>query len=150
MQAVLAYVYEGNLQPDIEDSFDPRLNTRRAWYHAPWQDFGLNGREPIHGMTRERTSHPGELGPLQTHVWNNFAVGMYNAAGATALGRVWADHGAPRPDLSRMPEGTVAAKLLFTTAPESEVPYLKGAPTWNAYVFADANQGDPEPSAPKL
>jgi hypothetical protein len=52
--AVLGYFYEGNIRPDVEKSFDPKLNTVRAWYNAPWQDFGLNGREPAHGLTRER------------------------------------------------------------------------------------------------
>src|SRR5579864_6600927 len=70
--AVLAYFYEGNIRPDAEASFDPQLNTVRAWYNAPWQDFGLNGREPAHGMTRERLSRAGELAPQQTHQWNNF------------------------------------------------------------------------------
>jgi hypothetical protein len=133
--AVLGYFYEGNIRPDVEKSFDPKLNTVRAWYNAPWQDFGLNGREPAHGLTRERLSRAGELAPQQTHQWNNFAVGFYNAPGAQVIGQVWKNHGAPNPAAGgSMPEGTVAAKLLFTTAPVSEVPYLQGAPTWTAYV----------------
>lgn len=149
VRAVLAYFYEGNLQPDVERSFDPAQNKVRHWYNAPWQDFGANGREPIHGLTRERVSRPAELSPSQTHFWNNYAVGFYNAAGAYALGRMWSDHGRPDPSLAAMPDGTVAAKLLFTTASDAEVPYLKGSPEWSAYVYADPNDQNPKPDSPR-
>lgn len=149
ISAVLSYFYEGNLRADVEASFDPTLNTVRGWYNAPWQDFGTNGREPLHGLTRERVSRPGELAAEQKKSWNNYAVGFYNAPGAVTIGKIWADHGKPDPSLASMPDGTVAAKLLFTTAPVAEVPYLAGAPTWNAYVFADANAGNPSPSSPR-
>jgi|SRR5581483_7244918 len=46
-----------------------------------------------------------------------------------------------------MPNGTVAAKLLFTTAPVSEVPYLQGAPTWNSFVYAGLNDPAPRPNS---
>src|SRR6266516_5513015 len=128
LRSVLAYFYEGNLRPDIEASFDPKLNTVRGWYNAPWQDFGTNGREPIHGLTRERVSRPFELDEHQRHSWNNYAVGFYNALGAVTIGRVWADHVNPNAMLGIMPNGTVAVKLLFTTAPVSEVRYLQGSP----------------------
>jgi len=133
--AVLAYFYEGNVRADVETSFDPSLNTVRQWYNAPWQDFGGNGREPAHGLTRERVSQKGELAPQQTQSWNNYAVGFYNAPGGVTLGKVWKDHGAPNAAAGKsMPEGTVAAKLLFTTAPVSQAPYLQGAPVWTAYI----------------
>lgn len=147
--AVLAYFYEGNVRADVEASFDPKLNTKRAWFNAPWQDFGINGREPLHGLTRERVSRPFELDPHQSRPWNNYAVGFYNAPGGVTIGRVWADHGKPNPALGLMPNGTVAAKLLFTTAPVSEVPYLQGAPAWTAYVYADPNDPQPKPNGPR-
>jgi len=147
VEAVLAYFYEGNIRPDMEASFDPALNTVRGWYNAPWQDMGTNGREPAHGLTRERTSQPRELAPTQTQFWNNYAIGFYNAPGATAIGKMWADHGKPDPTkASNMPEGTVAAKLLFTTADDTEVRYLKGAPSWNAYVYKDVHNRFPKPT----
>jgi hypothetical protein len=149
LNAVLMYFYEGNLQATTELSFDPALNKVRGWYNASWQDVGLNGREFIHGLTRERVSRPGELHPQQTSMWNNYAVGFYNAAGAVTIGRVWANHGAPNPGLALMPEGTVAAKLLFTTATEAEVPYLAGAPQWAGYVFANPNDPAPTPASPR-
>ena len=145
LNAVLAYFYEGNIQADTESSFDPTLNNVRPWYNAPWQDVGTNGREFIHGLTRERVSRPQELGPQQVHQWDNYAVGFYNAPGGMIVGRVWKAHGNPDPTVALFPNGTVAAKLIFTTASEAEVPYLKGSPQWQAYVYA--NTSDPAPKA---
>lgn len=137
--AVLSYFYEGNIRSDVEQSFKPELNPVRRWYHAPWLDAGPNGREPIQGLTRERSSRPLELGADQKSLWNNWAVGFYNAPGGVTIGQVWADHGKPNPALASMPEGTVAAKLLFTTANETEVPFLRGAPEWRAFIYEDVH-----------
>lgn len=145
LQAALGYFYEGHLAQNYESSFDPARNRVRTWYHAPWQDFGVNGREFVHGLTRERTSEPGELHPSQKQRWHNYAVGLYNAPGGYTIGRVWANRGRPDPRKGIFPEGTVSAKLLFTTAPISEVPYLRGAPEWTAYVYAKPNAPKPYP-----
>jgi hypothetical protein len=146
IQAVLDYFYEGNIRDSVADSFDPTLNTVRQWYNAPWQDFGFNGREPAHGLTRERVNKPGELDPKQTQPWNNYAVGFYNAAGASTIGKVWANHGSPDSAMGIMPEGTVGAKLLFTTAGPDQVPYLAGSPAWNVYIYSDVNSFQPDPA----
>lgn len=143
---VLGYFFEGNLRPDVASSFDPRLNRVRGWYNAPWQDTGQNGREPIHGLTRERVSAKGELGPLQTKPWNNYAVGFYNAPGGVMISKVWANHDKPDPSKAIAPEGTVAAKLLFSTASDAQVPWLKGSPAWDGYVLADVNNANPGPN----
>jgi hypothetical protein len=149
LAAVLNYFFEGNIRPNVEASFDTALNTVRKWYHTPWQDFGANGREFIHGLTRERSSRARELHSNQSQLWTNYAVGFYNAPGAFAIGRVWANHDAPNPSLSNMPEGTVAAKLLFTTAPVNEVPYLQGAPEWTGYIYTDVHNDRPEVTSPR-
>jgi hypothetical protein len=146
IQAVLDYFYEGNIRDSVEASFDPALNTARQWYNAPWQDYGPNGREPAHGLTRERVNQPGELDPKQTSLWNNYAVGFYNAAAAGAIGQMWANHGAPDPSKAMMAEGAVGAKLLFTTATVEEVPYLQGSPEWLVYIASDVNSPNPDPS----
>jgi len=115
LNTALSYFFEGNIRTDTESSFDPTLNTVRAWYNAPWQDVGTNGREFVHGLTRERVSRPQELGTQQLQQWNNYAVGFYNAPGGMIIGRVWKDHGNPDPTGASFPNGTVAAKLIFTT-----------------------------------
>ena len=90
----------------------------------------------------------GELHRCQTLPWNNYAVGFYNGAGATTLGRIWANHGQPDPTMAIMPEGTVGAKLLFTTAPVAQAPYLAGSPTWNAMVYDPNYNPPPGPPPP--
>jgi hypothetical protein len=149
LRTVLAYFYEGNIQSTVESSFDPAKNTARQWYNAPWQDFGVGGREFVHGLTRERVSLPGELASQQSSKWNNYAVGFYNAPGGVTIGKVWNDHENPQVSLANMPEGTVGAKLLFTTATVAEVPYLNGAPEWDAYVYQDVHASAPKQTDPR-
>jgi len=83
------------------------------------------------------------------HEWNNYAVGFYNAPGGMIIGRVWQDHGDPDPTAALFPNGTVATKLIFTTASEAEVPYLKGSPQWQAYVYANPNDPAPKATSPR-
>lgn len=131
LRAVLAYCLEGNITS--AGDFDINQNTVRKWYHAPWMH---PNREFIHGMTSERWSRPRELHPLQTEWWQNWAVGMYNAPGGHAIGRVWANPNSPDPSLARFPDGTVGLKLLFSQAPVAQVPYLANSFEW----LTDINQ----------
>jgi hypothetical protein len=62
------------------------------------------------------------------------AVGFYNAPGGYIIGKVWKDPNAPNPAVVNFPDGTVACKLLFTTAPVDQVPYLKNDFEWQANV----------------
>lgn len=118
-QALLDYCIE-----DLEAT-DFNLGGSARWFHAPWL-----AREPLHGLTAERSSQPRELHPLQTSRWENFAVGYYNEYGAAEFGRVWADRNNPDPRNVRFPIGTVSCKLLFTRATPAEVPYLHGSKVW--------------------
>jgi len=90
MMAVLRYCLAGNVEVDwrVQD------NAVRRWYHAPWMHYGNHGREPIHGLTMERTSPAGELAPTQPAGIQNWAVGMYNGvAGATRFKNGLGRHG---------------------------------------------------------
>ena len=131
LQTVLAYVYEGM----DKSTWRVQDNPVRTWYHVPWMHTGGTGREFIHGLTRERTSKPGELGPGLKRCVQNWAVGFYNPPGGVILHRIWGDGSKP-PDATKadFPVGTVAAKLLFTHATPEEVPFLKGAPEWQANI----------------
>jgi hypothetical protein len=149
LKAVLAYFYEGNIQSSEEYSFDPALNPVRRWYQAPWLDYGINGREFVHGLTRERTSVPGELSPQQKQSWSNYAISYCNAPGGYLLGQIWADHQHPDPTAAPVPEGTVTVKLFFTTAPVAEVPQLAGAPQWQAYIYRDPHDPKPTITSPR-
>jgi hypothetical protein len=59
---------------------------------------------------------------------------MYNRLGGYTIGQVWCDPKNPLALAARFPEGTVAFKLLFTTATPSQVPYLQDSFEWQAYV----------------
>jgi hypothetical protein len=118
----------------------------RKWYHAPWLHAGPSGREFIHGLTRERPSRPGELGPTQTNQHDNWAVGFYNARGGYTLGQVWRDPAHPDPRKAVFPSQTVSCKLLFSTAPLPQVPFLAGSLEWEA----DINRASGTAPRPKL
>jgi hypothetical protein len=141
LRAVLDYAMEGNRQVD----FVVQDNTVRGWYHAPWMHAGPAGREFIRGLTRERPSRPGELHPGQTGTFENWAVSVYNPRGGYTLGRVWRNPNSPDPGAARFPNGSVAAKLIFTAAPVAQVPYLAGSVEWQADITRASGTG-PRPT----
>ncbi len=158
MAAVLAYVLEGNIgHSDINQDFFLEDNRVRRWYHVPWQQWGDNGREGLHGLTSEGPIYPKVLSSHQTDMWQTYAVGFYNDLGGYEIGRVWADPDNPRIDAVEkdggFPVGTVVAKLLFTTAPVSQGPWvttpkcngsaLSTPIEWQAYVKLKFNAPGP-------
>ena len=136
--AVLSYALEGNL--DNTGAWRPKQNTIRRWYHAPWMHLGCGGREFTHGLTRERSSRPGELHPNLQYWRETWAISLYNALGAWTLGQVWMKADNPNPKNANFPEGTVAVKLLFTAATDNEVPYLDKSLTWDAHVYPNFDE----------
>jgi hypothetical protein len=140
LRAVLAYCLEGNKEVD----FRGQDNARRKWYHAPWMHDDSEpkkngaGREYHHGLTRERRSRAGELHTQQTKRWQNWAVGMVNDRGGYTLGQVWdTSEEYPDPTRATFPDHTVSFKLLFTNAPDEQVPFLKGSMKWTANIYKD-------------
>lgn len=133
LRAVLKYAVEGNEEVD----WAGQNNKVRKWYHAPWLHWDSNGREFVHGLTRERDSLPGELSKSQTNQYQSWGVGLYNEAGGYTVGQVWKNPQAPDPTKADFPNNTVSVKLIFTQADEKEVPYLKGAKTWEAFIHKD-------------
>jgi hypothetical protein len=137
-EAVRDYIYEGNIEAEgVANDFYLEDNKVRRWYHAPWQHWGDFGREGIHGLTKEGPVNPQVLAPSQTGTWQTYAVGFYNEQGGYQIGRVWADKQNPRIDIMQtdgFPVGTVVGKVLFTTAPVSEVPFLSNPIEWLAYT----------------
>lgn len=137
IRKVLSYALEGN----VESQFTGSGNSERTWYHAPWlhddgSDCG-NGRESLHGLTRELPSPPEKLHPYQKRALENWAVALYNAAGGVGIRRVWIDAGGRVDRLQGeiFPEGTVSVKLLFSDAEVSEVPFLQGTLEWQAHIY---------------
>jgi hypothetical protein len=101
-------------------------------------------------MTKERPSKINngvpELGPAQTNEHDNWAVGFYNARGAYTIGQVWKDPVHPDPSKSKFPSNTVTCKLLFSTAPLTEVPFLEGSLEWEGDINRQSGTG----ARPKL
>lgn len=139
MNAVLRYCLEGN----IETNFNGEDNPIRKWYHAPWLHYGSNGREYINGLTRERGTPKFEIHRNQNVELENWAVGLYNAPGGYALGKVWqTTDNYPAPEKSTFPEGTATFKLLFTDGPVDKVPFLDGTIEWEANIYPDSRTRD--------
>jgi hypothetical protein len=137
MNAVKKYVFAGNAQRDLEDSFFLEDNKERAWFHIPWQHWGVSGREGFHGLTQEGPLQPKSLAPSHISPSHAYAVGFYNDLGGYTIGKVWESG---KPNLSVLkkggfPDGTVVAKLLFVPLGEEEVPYLKNPVSWKAYIY---------------
>ena len=142
MSAVLSYILAGNVEVD----WDVARNERRKWYHAPWLHFGDRGREPIHGLTKEKTAEPFELHSLQDAEAFNWAVNFYNAPGGYTIGQIWRDRTMPDTSNVRFPVGTLSAKMLFTSATADQVPYIEGSKVWMAQI----NRAGSEPVEMRL
>lgn len=144
--AVRDYIYEGNIERDGNaNDFYLEDNPVRNWYHVPWQHWGNQGREGIHGLTKEGPVNPRTLSPAQNTQYQTYAVGFYNEPGGWTIGRVWKD--AENPDVATMalegfPVGTVVGKVLFTTAPVSEVPFLSNPIQWPAFVTTSFKESE--------
>ncbi|MGF6900372.1 hypothetical protein P3T22_001621 [Paraburkholderia sp. GAS348] len=110
------------------------------WWITPWMDVGRTGREPLLGLTTERSPDPGDLSPNSAGGLQTLAIGWYNAEGAVSLGEVFRDPCDPK--IPMIPGGarwtfkdqTASFKFLFTTASIGEVKYLIGAPTVQAMI----------------
>ncbi|GAB2701696.1 hypothetical protein GCM10027037_28820 [Mucilaginibacter koreensis] len=141
MKTVLNYCLEGNKEVD----FEVQRNKYRKWYHAPWlHDDGKyskggkyigNGREFVHGLTRERFTPAYELHAHQSTDLETWAIGFYNERGGYTLNKVWRSGPNPKPELSDFPEGTVAFKLLFTDGTTQQLPFMKGSLEWIANIY---------------
>ncbi|CAN7694190.1 hypothetical protein [Aminobacter sp. LjRoot7] len=136
IQAVLEYSFEGNIAVD----FKVANNNTRNWYHALWMHPGNSGREFLHGLTKERATDPEQLAEGVTKSFDTWAVGFYNALGATTFAKVWSDPCSPKIDDIYFPVGTTSFKLLFTTATATDIPYLAGAPEWDGDIGRAPNR----------
>ena len=142
MLQVRDYCFEGNTNVD----FRVENNSVRRWYHMPWQHWDPNGqgREGIHGLTKEAPVKPRQLAPTQTIDSSGaWAVGFYNDIGGYTIGQVWKDHYNPDASITSGPkggfkQGAVLFKLLYASIPQdqaaAQVPSLANGLWWDAYV----------------
>ena len=133
MQAVLEVVQKGFRRSNLEKRLVGKSNSQ--WWISLWMDYTNSGREPLMGLTKERGPDPGDLSPTSSDGHQVWAVGFYNAPGASILGMIFKDACEPKvPQSLSFPEGTASVKFLFTDAPPEEVEYLKGAPEYEAFI----------------
>lgn len=128
LYALRDYAFQGM----IEAGFVPSKNLKRSWYHVPLMNFH-NGRELVHGLTKERPLKPPELG-LKREV-QNYAIGFYNDIGAYTIGQAWEKTNEPNIAATRFDEGAMVFKILFSTAraEDFEDPdnyLLENSPEW--------------------
>ena len=156
LEAVLHYAFEGNTDVDFDVHLHNGDAMQRQWYHAPWLHRRCNGREYIHGLTRERRSPPEELAPVRQAQRTGLSA-VHNAPGGQVVGRVWADPVDINLLDASFPEGTVTFKLLYTMADPVSVPSCeavqsgKRTPSWNdAPPNQRCNQNDTDRTVSSL
>ncbi|MBR0825718.1 hypothetical protein JQ596_09225 [Bradyrhizobium manausense] len=108
---------------------------QEEWYISQWLDYGNSGREPLMGLTKERSPDAGDLSKTNTRGSQVWAVGFYNKPGAAVFGEIFSDPCNPSlPVALKFPNDTVSVKFLFTDAKPEEVTYLQGAPEYDAFI----------------
>ena len=134
VDAAKQYCLEGN----VESDWYVEKNTKRHWYHAPWQHYGPSGREGIHGLTKEAQVQVQQLATTQVDSGQTYAVGIYNDIGGYTFGQVWKDPQNPDPTFTSQPNsfhnGTVVCKPLFVDVKLEQVPFLVNPVLWQGYI----------------
>ena len=161
MNAIFDYVKEGQTLSPEGWNVDVAGETRWFHIPWMAYDPKV-GREFVHGFTNERTAYISDFegddtggagrnldfglhalpladGGSTSEGFETWAVGFYNPWGGYAIGGSWGQNGLPimegEPSQAAglpFPEGTVVAKILFSTATPEDVPYLVGSPEWQA------------------
>src|SRR2546423_4695125 len=107
MLRVRDYCFEGNTDVD----FRVEHNNKRAWYHMPWQDFGPQGREGIHGLTKEAQVALQQLASTQTYTGGQTnALGFFNDHAGYTIGQGRGAPPHPDPPHSNKPRGGFAPR----------------------------------------
>lgn len=139
---VRQYCFEGNWEHD----WRVEANTKRAWYHMPWQHWGRFAREGLHGLTKEAAVKPRQLAATQTSGGQAYAIAFYNAFAGYLFHQVWEDPDQPKEQaieaMGGFPHGTVIFKLLFVDIPPEQVPFLVNPTTWKAYITSSFGSED--------
>lgn len=140
--AVRDHCFEGNHEVD----WNIHLNTKRRWYHMPWQHWGRFGREGLRGLTKEASVKPHQLAPTQPSRGQAYAVAFYSDFAGHLLGKIWNDPEAPDVDVIEQTDGfehgSVIFKLLFVDIPFDEVPSLENPVLWHAYITSAFDKED--------
>jgi hypothetical protein len=123
--------------------FRAETNKIRSRYHMPSLTDGLLRRKPIRGLTEERPIKGPELRGKPSVTIRNYAIGFYNAAAATAIGKIWKNS---VPDISsvELSEGAIGLKILFNNAQETDFSDPASDPMKGAPEIQILNDGGPK------
>ena len=142
LASIFEYVKQGQ---DLKTTgWMAQVGGKTRWFHVPWQAYRSDvGREFIHGMTNERSTTAFDFAgtSVVADTFQSWAVGMYNERGGWTIGKLipksGPQAGVPQPTNNGalpFPEGTVVAKILFTSATADAYPFLTGSPEWMANI----------------
>lgn len=130
--ALLQFAHDG--MGDVD--YEPNLAASKNWYHAPMMHTdSRTRREPIKGVTRERTLRAGE------YEWNpdelrTYAIGFYDQLSSYTIGQVFgsADPLESNPAASEFIDGAFVFKPIFSEfkpeAIDADKDPLVGSPEW--------------------
>lgn len=136
------YVYEGMIPAGVANSdlhFNAFRNQKRYWCHMPWLQVGVNGRESVHGLTKELDLKPSPYMKSYSTVakGTNWGVAYYNSVACDSINQIfgWTNNLKLVPNFQNIQfkDGAVSYKLLFTTSADVK---FKDAYTWKAHVSA--------------
>lgn len=165
MMELRKYVYDAMLPVNWKaEKIRRGPHGERGWYQAPWMGeaydtaqlgdryaVGWPGQDFHHGLYFGTQLGAGTM-PGQTGTYDNYEQVFYNDVGGWGLRQMWNDRGEAA-DLRRFqfPEGTVIAKIVFTSAPATGA--LTGSPQWTVFVrpsCADPCTTPPEPKETRV
>jgi len=143
-QSLLDYAF----QDMGEVNFDPNQAGDNGWYHAPLMHTGGSRREPLKGVTRERSLRVNEY---SHHPWfdsglRTVAIGFYDKLASYTLGKVYnhPDPGASNANAAEFINGAFVSKPIFSEYDPSvidpDLDPLVGAPEWEVL---DLDTGEP-------
>lgn len=135
-RTTLYYFFKGmaDQSPKADSNFIAEKNKKADWCQMPWLNVGDSGREYVHGLTKERDLEPSTMYP-QIEEGSDWGIGYYNSHGCVTLGKIFGGSTSrlekPAFYEHKFENGTMSAKILFTTSPSS---YFDGSFTLTAHV----------------
>lgn len=137
-RTTLYFFFKGmaDQSPKADFNFIAEKNKKADWCQMPWLNVGDSGREYVHGLTKERDLEPSTMYPdIETASGSDWGIGYYNSHGCVTLGKVFGGSKArlEKPAFYdyKFENGTMSAKILFTTSPSQ---YFDGSYTLTANV----------------
>lgn len=139
--ALLAYALKGNADAGFMIPPEPFP----AWFNVPMMTTDkFTRREPLHGLTRERTLSHTDWPWIKTgSTLRSYAIGYYNALGSYTIGQVFKDidPSLADPTKASFVNGALVFKILFSEYAPTKIDATKypltHAPEWEIQDIAN-------------